>query len=38
MIVWGIVCASTAAVTNFSGLIVVRIFLGVTEAPFFPGE
>ena len=37
MAVWGAVCACTAAVQNLSGLIVVRIFLGVTEAPFFPG-
>lgn len=34
MIVWGTVCASTAAVQNFAGLLVVRVFLGVTEAPF----
>ena len=31
MIVWGAVCASTAAVQNLGGLIAVRIFLGVTE-------
>jgi MFS family permease len=37
MLVWGGVCASTAAVQNFEQLLVVRIFLGVTEAPFFPG-
>jgi MFS family permease len=37
MLVWGGVCASTAAVQNFAQLLVVRIFLGVTEAPFFPG-
>ena len=36
MVLWGTVCACTAAVQNFAGLIVVRIFLGVTEAPFFP--
>lgn len=35
--VWGVVCASTAAAQNLAGLLVVRIFLGVTEAPFFPG-
>jgi MFS family permease len=37
MAVWGAVCASTAAAQNLTGLILVRIFLGVTEAPFFPG-
>lgn len=37
MIIWGAVCTTTAAVQNFAGLLVVRIFLGVTEAPFFPG-
>ncbi|KIV98099.1 hypothetical protein PV10_01785 [Exophiala mesophila] len=37
MMVWGAVCASTAAVQNLAGLIAVRIMLGVTEAPFFPG-
>lgn len=37
MLIWGAVCASTAAVQNFAQLLVVRVFLGVTEAPFFPG-
>ncbi|KAM0702001.1 hypothetical protein Q7P35_010911 [Cladosporium inversicolor] len=37
MLVWGGVCAATAAVQNFAQLLVVRIFLGITEAPFFPG-
>lgn len=37
MLIWGGVCAATAAVQNFAQLLVVRIFLGVTEAPFFPG-
>ena len=37
MLLWGGVCAATAAVQNFAQLLVVRIFLGVTEAPFFPG-
>lgn len=31
MMVWGAVCASTAAVQNLGGLIAVRIMLGVTE-------
>ncbi|GAB7366719.1 hypothetical protein MBLNU230_g0676t1 [Neophaeotheca triangularis] len=37
MLIWGAVCTSTAAVNSFTGLLVVRVFLGVTEAPFFPG-
>ena len=37
MAVWGAVSACTAAVHSFGGLIAVRILLGVTEAPFFPG-
>ncbi|KAJ9602393.1 hypothetical protein H2200_013248 [Cladophialophora chaetospira] len=37
MVIWGAVCTCTAAVQNFAGLLVVRILLGVTEAPFFPG-
>ncbi|KAH8880214.1 MFS general substrate transporter [Thozetella sp. PMI_491] len=35
--VWSIVAASTAAVNNFGQLITVRLLLGVSEAPFFPG-
>ena len=35
--VWSCLSATTAAVHNFQGLIVVRFFLGVSEAPFFPG-
>lgn len=37
MVIWGTVCACTAAVQNYAGLLVVRVLLGVTEAPFFPG-
>uniref|UniRef100_A0A8H7MZ28 Major facilitator superfamily (MFS) profile domain-containing protein n=1 Tax=Bionectria ochroleuca TaxID=29856 RepID=A0A8H7MZ28_BIOOC len=35
--VWGAVSASTAAVKTYHTLLVVRVFLGVTEAVFFPG-
>ncbi|EME78868.1 uncharacterized protein MYCFIDRAFT_205194 [Pseudocercospora fijiensis CIRAD86] len=35
--IWGVVCALTSTVQNLGGLIAVRAFLGVTEAPFFPG-
>ena len=34
---WSCVSASTAACNSFSHLVVVRFFLGVAEAPFFPG-
>lgn len=34
---WSIVSAATAAADNYTHLIVIRFFLGITEAPFFPG-
>ncbi|KAK2754159.1 major facilitator superfamily transporter [Colletotrichum kahawae] len=37
VILWSCVSASTAAATDFSSLVVIRVFLGVVEAPFFPG-
>ena len=37
MSVWGVVCAAIGGVQSLTGLVVVRVFLGVTEAPFFPG-
>ena len=37
MIVWGVISAATAAVTNFGGLIAIRFFLGFVEAAYFPG-
>ncbi|KAM0327694.1 hypothetical protein ACHAQA_005989 [Verticillium albo-atrum] len=37
VMVWSCVSAATAGVTSFSGLIAVRFFLGIVEAPFFPG-
>ncbi|KAK3175518.1 hypothetical protein Dsin_032799 [Dipteronia sinensis] len=33
----GFICGSIAAVQNFAGLLIVRVLLGITEAPFFPG-
>ncbi|KAH6695843.1 major facilitator superfamily domain-containing protein [Plectosphaerella plurivora] len=35
--VWSGVSAATCGVTNYQGLIAVRFFLGVVEAPLFPG-
>lgn len=34
---WGTVSACTGAVQSFGGLVAVRLLLGATEAPFFPG-
>jgi MFS family permease len=34
---WGLVSGLTGAVQNFVGLAVCRVFLGFTEAAFFPG-
>jgi MFS family permease len=36
-VVWSAVSAATAGVKNSSQLIVVRFFLGILEAPLFPG-
>lgn len=37
MITWGVVSTCNAATKNFAQLVVVRLFLGFVEAPFFPG-
>jgi MFS family permease len=37
MIAWGILSASTAFVSGFSSLVLIRFLLGIVEAPFFPG-
>lgn len=37
MVSWGIITICTAAVTTYEGLLIVRIFLGLAEAGFFPG-
>jgi len=34
---WGIVCTLIALTQNLTGLCVVRVFLGITEAGLFPG-
>ena len=36
MIVWAVVSGCTAFVTSTAGLLTVRFFLGIVEAPFFP--
>ncbi|MCJ1473417.1 hypothetical protein MMC13_002068, partial [Lambiella insularis] len=37
IIMWGLVLSCFAAVTNYSGAIAIRIFLGVFEASVTPG-
>jgi MFS family permease len=37
MALWGVVSGCTALVQDFNGLVICRFFLGVLEAPFFPG-
>lgn len=37
VLVWSVVSACTAAARNYSQLIAIRFFLGIVEAPFFPG-
>lgn len=37
MMLWAVVSALTAVSTNFTGLLLTRFFLGVTEAPYYPG-
>ncbi|KAH9909806.1 major facilitator superfamily domain-containing protein [Xylariomycetidae sp. FL2044] len=37
MFVWAVVSACTALVRDYGGLVACRFFLGITEAPFYPG-
>ncbi|KAJ4303344.1 hypothetical protein N0V90_002237 [Kalmusia sp. IMI 367209] len=37
MMGWAIVSACTALTHNYTGLVLVRFFLGVAEAPYYPG-
>jgi MFS family permease len=34
---WAVVSACTALVKDYKGLVLVRFFLGIAEAPFYPG-
>ncbi|KAH9863675.1 hypothetical protein J1614_009607 [Plenodomus biglobosus] len=36
-IAWGLVSALSALAQNFAGIVACRFFLGIVEAPFFPG-
>ena len=37
MLIWAVVSGCTALVQSFGGLVACRFFLGITEAPFYPG-
>ncbi|KAH8892132.1 retrograde regulation protein 2 [Thozetella sp. PMI_491] len=37
VVVWGVVSGATGFVQNFTGIVVLRFLVGVTEAPYFPG-
>lgn len=37
MALWAVISALTAVARNFTGLLLTRFFLGVTEAPYYPG-
>lgn len=37
MMLWAVVSAVTAASKDFTGLLLTRFFLGLTEAPYYPG-
>ncbi|KAI1391137.1 MFS transporter [Hypoxylon trugodes] len=37
MFLWAVVSACTASVKGYGGLIACRLFLGIAEAPFYPG-
>jgi MFS family permease len=36
VVLWGTVTTCTGAIQDFNGLIICRVFLGVTESGFFP--
>ncbi|KAG9258448.1 major facilitator superfamily domain-containing protein [Emericellopsis atlantica] len=37
MCIWAVVSGLTGIARNFTGLVITRFFLGVAEAPFYPG-
>jgi len=37
MALWAVVSTLTAITKDFKGLLITRLFLGVTEAPFYSG-
>jgi MFS family permease len=37
MLAWGVISILTGITTNYTGIVIARFFLGLVEAPFFPG-
>jgi MFS family permease len=37
MMLWAVMSMVTAASKNYTGLLLTRFFLGITEAPYYPG-
>lgn len=37
MAAWAVVSALTAVAKDYKGLLLTRFFLGITEAPYYPG-
>lgn len=37
MMAWAVVSACTALANDYTGLLLARFFLGITEAPYYPG-
>lgn len=37
IMIWGAISTATAGVKNYSGILAVRILLGLAESPFFAG-
>jgi MFS family permease len=37
MMLWAVVSALTALANNYTSLLLTRFFLGLTEAPYYPG-
>ena len=38
MLLWGMISTLSGNVTNFSGMVSIRFFIGFVEAAFLPGE
>lgn len=37
MLLWGLISTLSGVVTNFTGMVLIRFFLGFIEAAFLPG-
>jgi len=38
MMTWAVISIATGLTKNYMGLLLTRFFLGVVEAPYYPGE